>query len=263
MSELEFLEVGCRVRGRTLLDSVTLRVGRGEFVALVGANGAGKSTLLRCALGTMKTDRGEIRVNRRSIATFSARERAAALSWLPQHVGVVEGATAQEVVAAARFRFAESFTASLRAASAALEEVKAESLSGLPHPRLSGGERQRVAIASLIAQETQFALLDEPANHLDPRQQIEVYEWISRLRGRGVGVLCVTHDVNLLAAVEGEVRVAGLCAGRVEFESGFKDAALRELLSRAYGTELHEISDGAGSRMFVAARLHRDRGTST
>ena len=254
MSELEFLALSVKIRERTLLDSVTLRIERGDFVALIGPNGAGKTTLLKAALALRSPTSGSVRVRETPVADLDARARAAEIAWLPQHIRADEPLTGLQTVAAARFRFHESHAQSQRAAEHALGRVSAGDYSARRVTELSGGERQRVAFACLVAQEARTLLFDEPANHLDPAQQLEVYRLLGELWREGRTILCINHDVNLLNHVGGgdRVRVVGLRAGRVAFEARFADPSLPDQLGALFGVEMNSIQ--SAEQRFILPR---------
>jgi iron complex transport system ATP-binding protein len=257
MSELAFDAVRV-VRGKkTLLDAVSFRVERGEVCALLGPNGAGKSTLLGTALGLVKPTSGEVRFGGRALSALSPRERAGALAWLPQEPLGSDAIPAIESVIAARYRFAESSHAARTAALRALDRVGVAAFADAPLSNLSGGERQRVAFAGLLAQEAEWLLLDEPANHLDPAQQAEIYALLGTLAREGAGILCVTHDVNLLAHGGGAARVIGLKRGGLRFDTPYADAALPERLGELFGVPMRAL-DAGDARLILP--LVRPRG---
>jgi iron complex transport system ATP-binding protein len=248
---LELRSVQVRLLGRTLLDGVSLSVGRGEFVALLGPNGAGKTTLLRTALGLVRPVEGEVFLGGQRIDAVPPRARAALLAWLPQQALATEALSALDTVVAARYRFDETHASARDAARRALSRLGVAALSEQPVTRLSGGERQRVALAALIAQEAGVLLLDEPANHLDPAQQAETYALLAELVKEGVGVLCVTHDVNLLAYVAESVRVVGLTRGRLAFETRYDASDLPARLAELFGVPMDPVT--LGSRRLIVA----------
>jgi iron complex transport system ATP-binding protein len=255
MTELEFRTLSVRLRERVLLDAVSLRVERGDFVALIGPNGAGKTTLFKTALALRAPTTGNVLWNGEPVAALSARARAAAIAWLPQHIRADEPVTALESVAAARFRFRESHAASVRAAANALARVNAGAYAQHRMTELSGGERQRVAFACLVAQEASTLLFDEPANHLDPAQQLEIYRLLGELWREGRTIVCINHDVNLLEQVgdENGVRVVGLCAGRVAFQASLADVELPMQLGALFGIEMGALY--GGGRRWIVPRL--------
>ncbi len=237
-------------QGRRLLGHTDLHLASGEVCALVGPNGAGKSTLLRAALGLQALSSGSVRLDGRPLRELSLRERAAALGWLPQHPVIREGVTAHQLVAAARYRFDESHGARQRAALAALHAVGVGELARRRVPTLSGGEAQRVALAALDAQQAELLLLDEPANHLDPAVQGQVYKQLETWRAGGRGLLVVTHDINLLRAFHGSVTVLGLAKGETRFRLPLEAPELPEAMSRLF--EVHfEAVRVQGHRVLV------------
>jgi len=257
MAKLEFLALSVKVRDRTLLDRVNLSVASGDFVALVGPNGAGKTTLLKCALALRRPTAGTVSLQNTAVSELDARARAAELAWLPQHIRADEPLSALETVAAARFRFRESHAQSRLAAKRALSRVGALEYESRAVSELSGGERQRVAFACLIAQEASTLLFDEPANHLDPAQQLEVYGLLGELWREGRTIVCINHDVNLLNHL-GEperVRVVGLRAGRVAFEARLSESDLPARLGALFGVEMDSVR-GTEQR-YILPRVRR------
>lgn len=258
MTELEFVDLSVKVGAQSLLDRLSLRVERGEFVALIGPNGAGKTTLLKTALALRTATSGRVLLGGRPSSALDARTRAALVAWLPQHIRADEPVSALDAVAAARFRFRESHAASQRAAERALERVQASAYAPRLVTQLSGGERQRVAFACLVAQEARILLFDEPANHLDPAQQLDVYRLLGDLWREGRTLVCINHDVNLLHQVgePGRLRVVGLSAGRIAFDTPLADAALPEQLGALFGIELESLQ-GTRQRFIVPGQRSR------
>jgi ABC-type cobalamin/Fe3+-siderophores transport system ATPase subunit len=238
-------DVDVTVARRQLLTGISLSVEPGEFLALVGPNGAGKTTLLRTALGLVRCSRGNVRVGGSPVETLAPRERAALLAWLPQQTLVTEALSALETVVAARYRFDETRAHAEDASRRCLARLGVLELEKQEVTRLSGGERQRVALAALIAQEAKLVLLDEPANHLDPAQQAETYALLGALVREGTGILCVTHDVNLLAHAGGRPRVTGLAGGKLAFETDYRANDLPERLAELFGVPMDAVEFGA------------------
>ncbi len=231
---------------KRVLDGLELSIRPGERVALVGANGAGKSTLLACWLGLLAPRSGCATLAGRDTRLFSAKKRACQLAWLPQQALEDEPLTAEELVVAARYRFDESTLSARQQARSVLEAVGALALLERSVTELSGGERQRVALAALLAQAAPTLLLDEPANHLDPAQQLLTYSLLAR-RAQDTTIVVVTHDVNLLTALAPpeQLRVLGLALGRVAFDLPWSAAELPEALAALYGTPMRAVGEGA------------------
>jgi iron complex transport system ATP-binding protein len=243
-------------RGRALLSEVSLSVAPGELLALVGPNGAGKTSILRVMLGLAPPSSGAVRWGDEAVASLTARQRASRVAWLPQHSSGGEELPALEVVMAARFRFEEPLAACEREAREALTRVGADRVAARALGSLSGGERQRVALAALLAQATPYLLADEPANHLDPAQQIDVYRLLGELWQSGKSVVCVTHDVNLLRHLgdSARVRVAGIAQGRVRFQLPLDADDLPAALGELFGLHVHALTLN-GQRVLLPERI--------
>ncbi|MEE2750116.1 MAG: ABC transporter ATP-binding protein [Myxococcota bacterium] len=253
---LQLDEVSFQAGERKILEGVSLRAEPGECVALVGPNGAGKSTLFRLLLGLIRPSDGQVRWGDTPVHELSGQARAAAMAWLPQHGLIQEAIEVLEFVKAARFRFSEGRSDSLKAAQSALQAVQAESLTHQAITTLSGGELQRVMMASLIAQDAEMFLLDEPANHLDPAHQATFYNMLSSQWASGRGILCITHDINLLTRLApaneaARVRVIGLDQGTVQFRQQLNDPSLPEALGDLFKLRVETV-EVEGRRSFLA-----------
>jgi ATP-binding cassette subfamily F protein uup len=168
---------------RVLLDGVSLGVGEGERIGIVGSNGAGKSTLLTLLGGAAEPDSGRI-----------ARTSGLRVGYLPQSDDL--SGTAGQIALGERYA-GGAWEREPRARSVAADLLFGISLESDAR-LLSGGERRRVALASLLTAERDILLLDEPTNHLD----IEAIDWLGRhLRDRGCAVAVVSHDRWLLDTV--------------------------------------------------------------
>jgi iron complex transport system ATP-binding protein len=241
--ELRFDGVTVKKGAKTVLAGVSLRVKTGEFVALIGPNGGGKTTLLRAAVGLESPNAGRVSIEGKDVARMTPRARASKLAWLPQQALVNDLLPVLDVVTSARYRFSETHAESREAALSALRVVETEHLGPDDVTALSGGEQQRVALATLLAQDAAFLLVDEPANHLDPAQQMRIYVLLGQLWRRGLGVLCVTHDINLLRFLPETcpVRLVGLKGGSVSFDVSYDAASLEDELSELFGVTIRAV----------------------
>lgn len=255
MTQLSLQGVGLSLNGNPVLSDVELSLEPGDFVALIGPNGSGKTSLIKLALGLHPPGIGKALLDGVALSSLSAKRRAASLAWLPQRWEPSEALPVVELVAAARYRLNEPFAVAEHAATRALTRVGAEAFASRGIDELSGGELQRVLLACVVAQEAPLLFFDEPANHLDPRHQIATYRLLGELWRAGAGVLCVTHDINLLSHV-GEarrLRVLGLRQGRVVLQTHFADPDLADGLSELYGAEYAEFADDSVRHFYVRA----------
>ena len=255
---IQLQDLHLRAGGTSLLEGINLSVAPGSFVGVVGPNGAGKTSLLRVILNLVKPSEGSVTVAGEPVGDLPGRERARRLGWLPQQHLVSEPVVALEFVAAARFRFHESRHSALEKARASLEELGVGALGDRTLDTLSGGEAQRVALAALLAQDSEFLLLDEPANHLDPAHQLALYSQLGKQWAAGRGLVCVTHDINLLSYVApaarlGEVRVLGIKDGRVALDSHMASEGLANDLGALFEIPMTRLSHGDGAVLVPGA----------
>ncbi len=239
---------------RVLID-VSLKVSGRERVAIIGPNGAGKTTLLRAILGLLPAESGRVMLDSVSTWRLSPMQRAARVAWLPQQALAQEPITALDFVRAARYRFREADRAARDASLAALKRVGADQWAHRLITRLSGGEQQRVALAALFAQEATLLLADEPANHLDPAQQVAAWRLLAEASGN-CAVVVITHDVNLVPLLgdASQTRIVALNHGRVQFDVPACDPSLPERLCGLYGIGMQTFGE-AGRRVIVPAAV--------
>jgi lipopolysaccharide export system ATP-binding protein len=182
---------------RRVVDDVSLSVGTGEVVGLLGANGAGKTTTFYMLVGLEPTEAGRISLQGRDVTALPMYLRARlGLGYLPQEPSVFRKLTAEQNILAVL----ETLKISRAGRFARLEELLEE--FGIAHVRkvrgdaLSGGERRRVEIARCLATEPQFILLDEPFAGIDPLAIDDLRSIILYLKEQGIGILITDHNVR-------------------------------------------------------------------
>ena len=182
---------------------MSLRVGPGEFVALVGPNGSGKSTLLRLLLGLLAPLRGSVELFGVAPAALTDRWR---LGYVSQRPGLADGltATVNEVVASgrvARRGWLRRATADDRAeVDHALESVSLTTQRHAPIGSLSGGQQQRAFIARALVTRPELLILDEPVAGVDAASQHQFAESLTHMvRHHGAAVLLVSHELGAVA----------------------------------------------------------------
>ncbi|MGC1380248.1 MAG: ABC transporter ATP-binding protein [Candidatus Baltobacteraceae bacterium] len=187
----ESLVVSYPSRSSRALDSVSLDVGDGTTLAVVGPSGAGKTTLLRAIAGLIDAASGDIRLDGTSIRALPARHRRVAMVF--QDDALFANMSVRENLRFA-LRGGASATGDVAMAAAAVALHVVEHLDRPPR-RLSGGERQRVSIARALLSDPRALLLDEPLAHLDPSLRRSVRDEVIGVRQHFAGpILYVTHD---------------------------------------------------------------------
>ncbi|MFF8653514.1 MULTISPECIES: ABC transporter ATP-binding protein [Streptomyces] len=234
--ELRIEGLGVVIDGKSLVRDLSLDAGSGEVVGLVGPNGSGKSTALRCVYRALRPATGTVRVGGDDIAGLSMRRSAQLVAAMTQDGAVDLDFTVEEVVALGRAphqRGNQALSGRERELCArAMERLDIVHLAKRGVLTLSGGERQRVLLARALVQEPRVLVLDEPTNHLDVRHQIEM---LSHLRGAGLTVLVVLHDLNLAAAACDRIGV--LSQGRLVASGPPADVLTESLVADVFGVK--------------------------
>ena len=203
-----------------VLDDITLRIEKGEFVWLTGPSGAGKSTLLKLLFCAEQPTSGQILVGGRNIVRLSQ----GGIPYLRRNIGVVF----QDFKLLDNRTVVENVGYALEVLGASDAEIRERSLKrldqvGLKHKatslpqRLSGGEQQRVAIARALVNEPTILLADEPTGNLDPGLTDSILQLLFDANARGTTVVVATHDRSLLARYH--KRTVALEKGKLVFDA--------------------------------------------
>ena len=232
--------------GNPVLREVCFRVRQGQVTGILGPNGSGKSTLLRLLAGVGRPSAGSVLLKRDGLAAeplhaLTPRARAQVVGYLPQSVTPLFGLSVLDTVALGRYpRLAGLGGLSAHddaLVAGAMQETGVTDFAARVFTELSGGERQRVLLASVLAQEPTFLLLDEPTAALDLHHEAEVFALLRTLAARGYGVCVVTHDLSLAAAHCDALLLLG--AGGAMVARGIPgDVITAQALTQAYGAEV-------------------------
>ncbi|WP_030435618.1 ABC transporter ATP-binding protein [Actinoplanes subtropicus] len=202
--------------GPPALDDVTLRLARGETLAVIGPSGSGKSTLLNLLAGLDRPDEGTVtvdglRVDRLSEAA-SARYRRSRVGLVFQFFNLLDDLTVADNVALPATLAGTARAAARHRAEDLLERLGIGRLARSYPGRLSGGERQRVGVARALVNRPPLLLADEPTGALDSAAAADVCELFAELHAEGQTIVLVTHDRALAGTLA--TRTVGLLDGR-------------------------------------------------
>jgi len=228
---------------RAVVDGVSLRLGRGEVLAILGPNGAGKTTLLYILLGILKAQSGRIWLAGRELSAWPRNEISRVVGLVPQFEHVAFEYSVEEYVLMGRAPHLAMLELPTqdddRLAVEALDQLGLLALRHRSMLELSGGERQMVVLARALAQQARLLLMDEPLAHLDLSNKGRILAVIRRLSEAGVAVVFTTHEPDMAQGVAH--RVLLMREGQV-VASGQAEAVLTsETLSETYGVPIRVI----------------------
>lgn len=204
--------------GRPVVDSVDLRVERGEIVGLLGPNGAGKTTTFAMMVGYVRPDGGRILLDDQEVTERPMYQRARmGIGYLAQEPSIFRKLTVEQNIMAILETLELPHPARRRRLDELLNELGITHLARQKAYTLSGGEKRRLEITRALVTRPQFILLDEPFSGIDPITVLEAQEMIRELKRRGLGILLTDHNVRETLEItdrayimaEGRVLIAG------------------------------------------------------
>lgn len=191
-----------RYDGKTVVDAVSFEIPKGKVLSLIGPNGAGKSTVMGMLSRLIAQDSGLVDFEGKDLAKWKSKELAKRLAILTQTNNVQMKLTVRELVAFGRFPYSGSRLTGEdeRMIDQAIRYMELEAFEDQFIDELSGGQRQRAYIAMVIAQDTEYVLLDEPTNNLDIYHATNMMKIVRRLCDElGKTVILVLHEINYAA----------------------------------------------------------------
>lgn len=236
---------------RSILRGLDFSLAEKDFVLVFGQNGAGKSTLLRILAGMLRGEKGEVLLSGRSMASFSKRELAARLCYLPQSDEFVLPILVRDILLAGRYPYRSIFKKlnhrDREIFAAGVEQFQLGDLLERNMQTLSGGEKKKVLLASAFIQDVPLILLDEPLNFLDPGSACHLVQMLEALNRDGRTIVVVSHELEhffprankLLALKNGALRYFG------------PKAFSAELLRDVYQVTFQRIQAGGREIIFV------------
>lgn len=184
-------------RRRPVIRDVSLTLGRGEVVALLGPNGSGKTTCFYAIAGLVTPEAGSVTIDGTEVSGLPMYRRSRlGIGYLPQEVSIFRGLSVEDNILAVLEIAEKDRRRRMDRLEELLSEFSITHLRRAPALALSGGERRRVEIARCLAASPKYLLLDEPFAGVDPIAVGEIRGLVSDLRNRGIGVLITDHNVR-------------------------------------------------------------------
>lgn len=222
---------------KSVVEDVTVDIQPRKITSFIGPNGAGKSTLLSMVSRLLDSDTGEILIDKSDVKKMKSNEFAKKVSILKQSNYMNVRLTIRELVSFGRFPYSKGRLTQEdeRIIEQSLEYMHLTDMQDNFLDELSGGQRQRAFIAMVIAQDTEYILLDEPLNNLDMKHSVQIMKILRRLVDElGKTVVIVLHDINF-ASVYSD-RIVAMKDGRV-----VKDGPTEEIIQSAALKEIYDM----------------------
>lgn len=228
-----------------LISSISLSVGQGEFIGLLGANGSGKSTILKLGSGILRQHAGEVLLWSKPLHTYRNRDRAKLISYLPQTLDITVPFTVRELVAMGLYPYDIQPAMSI---DSALEIVGLLDKAQAHLTDLSGGERRRTFIAMTLVQGAGLLMLDEPLANLDIKYQFEILKLLKELKlKKNISIIMALHDINIALQFE---KVLLIKEGKM-LGCGSPEAVLtKEMLREAFDVNI-DINKQASGQAYI------------
>ncbi|MDO5045555.1 metal ABC transporter ATP-binding protein [Campylobacter sp.] len=197
MSAIEISNLSFGYDENLIFEDINLSYDIKDFLAIIGPNGGGKSTLLKLMLGLLKPKKGEIRIFDKSPSEVSKL-----VGYVPQNIFINSNFPMRvlETVLMGRIDrkiFGFYTKEDKQEAMKALEKVGMSEFANCRIGELSGGQRQRVYIARALCAQAKILMLDEPTASIDTKGQAAIYSLLSGINASGIGVILISHDVNI------------------------------------------------------------------
>ena len=237
--------------GKTVVNSISFDIPKGKVISMIGPNGAGKSTVLNIISRLIARDSGEVNFEGADVVKWKSRELAKRLAILTQSNNVQMKLTVRELVGFGRFPYSGSHPTQedIEIIDRAIRYMELESFQDRFIDELSGGQRQRAYIAMVIAQDTEYVLLDEPTNNLDIYHATNMMRIVRRLCDElGKTVILVLHEINYAAFYSDYV--CAFVDGKIAKFGPVKEVMTQENLRSIYNVDF-EMMDVQGKPLSI------------
>lgn len=234
---------------KVILDDFSLTIPKGKITSLIGPNGAGKSTLLGVISRLIEQDGGSVWLEELEIRKYKNKELAKRLSILKQTNELNLKLTVEELVAFGRFPYSKGNLSCLdrEKVAQALDFLSLTEMKDSFIDELSGGQRQRAFLAMVVAQDTDYILLDEPLNNLDMKHSVQIMKILRRLADElGKTVVIVIHEINFASNYSDYI--VAMKDGKIEYFDETNKVIEQKKLNHVFGINF-EIIDCKGKKI--------------
>lgn len=239
---MNIVDLSKKYDGKAVVHSVSFEIPKGKVLSLIGPNGAGKSTVMGMISRLIAKDSGIVNFEDKDLSKWKSKELAKKLSILTQHNTIQMKLTVRELVAFGRFPYSGNrlTVEDNEMIDKAIAYMELKEYENRFIDELSGGQRQRAYIAMVIAQDTEYVLLDEPTNNLDIYHASNMMRTVRRLCDElGKTVILVLHEINYAAFYSDYI--CAFVDGKVAKFGTVDEVINKETLSEIYNVDFEII----------------------
>lgn len=233
-------EVTKKYGNKNVIEDVSVIIEKGKITSFIGPNGAGKSTLLSMISRLLPKDHGKIFIDNKEISQCKTEELAKKISILKQSNHLNVRLTIRDLVSFGRFPYSKGNLTKedIKHVDQAIAYMELEDIQDRFLDELSGGQRQRAFIAMVIAQDTEYVLLDEPLNNLDMKHSVQIMHVLRRLVDElGKTVVIVIHDINFASCYSD--CIVALRDGKIVARGTTPEIINPKVLKEIYDMDIH------------------------
>ena len=248
---MQIKDVTKKYNGKPVVDAVNLEIPKGKVISFIGPNGAGKSTVMGIISRLIAKDSGLVSFDGTELEKWKSKELSKRLAILTQSNNIQMKLTVRELVAFGRFPYSGNRTTKEdeEIIEQAIAYMELEAFRDRFIDELSGGQRQRALIAMVIAQDTDYILLDEPTNNLDIYHATNMMKIVRRLCDElGKTIILVLHEINYAAFYSDYI--CAFVDGKVAKFGTVKEVMTKETLSEIYKVDF-EILEIEGKPLSI------------
>ncbi|MDE5415392.1 iron ABC transporter ATP-binding protein [Alkalihalobacterium chitinilyticum] len=225
---------------KNVVEDVFVEIEKGTITSFIGPNGAGKSTLISMISRLIAKDCGLISIDDKELSECKSEDLAKKISILKQSNHLNIRLTVRDLVAFGRFPYSKGNLTKedWKHVDQAIEYMELGEMENKFLDQLSGGQRQRAFIAMVIAQDTEYVLLDEPLNNLDMKHSVQIMQVLRRLVDElGKTVVIVIHDINFASCYSDHI--VALKDGKIVRKGTTPEIINPEALKEIYDMDIH------------------------
>lgn len=236
---LQIIQIFKSFGNKKVVRNISLNINKGEIVGLLGPNGAGKTTIFYIIVGLVKSDSGNIYIDKKNISSLPIYLRSQmGISYLPQEPSIFRGMNVEDNLMSIIEIIEKDKTKHQNILENLLNEFDIQHVKKSKSIVLSGGERRRLEIARTLASKPKYLLLDEPLTGIDPVSIEEIKTIIQKLKNKNIGILITDHNVRETLKIVDKVYIVN--EGKIFFEGLPNDAIKNEKIRKFYlGSEFN------------------------